>query len=417
MKRLRESQRMSQLGNGIWTMSGTQAGQPGLIGVLYMSWQQSGESEQSGSGMSFRKEWKQFAERETEAVFKSSVLFEGMDWIHDDLFIYMRLPSGRRGTLEGWLLETAFKHTKEWERRFAAHMQQLSEQHWSGKLYIGVAVAEISSSSEEGSAWYEAVKQAMLHGQSAGGMERSIKRRAFDRLMEQRSIDPVYQPILSLREDKVFGFEALTRTRERTWFEGPLELFSFAEQEGAAYVLDRLAREKAIEGCGGLRREQKLFINVMAQIIEDPEFSPGLTLSLLERRGLSPHNVVFEITERNSIEDFGAVKKALEHYRSQGYQIAIDDVGAGYSSLQSIVELRPDYLKVDRSIIQDIHQDEMKAHILHTLAQLAAKMDISIIAEGIEQEEELAKVRELGASYAQGYLLGRPAAMSEDRGI
>lgn len=398
-------------------MSGVLAGQSGLIGVLYLSWQQSGEPEQSGSGKSFRAEWKQFAQRESEAAFQSSVLFEGMDWIHDDLFIYMRLPGGRRETMEGWLLETAFKHTSNWEQRFAAHMWEQTEQNWSGKLYIGAAVAELTSSEDEEPAWYEAVKQAMLHGQSAGGMERSIKRRAFDRLMEQRSIDPVYQPIMALGEDKVFGFEALTRTRERTWFEGPLALFSFAEQEGVAYALDRLAREKAIEGCGGLKREQKLFINVMAQIIEDPEFSPGQTLSLLERRGLSPHNVVFEITERNSIEDFGAVKKALEHYRSQGYQIAIDDVGAGYSSLQSIVELRPDYLKVDRSIIQDIHLDEMKAHILHTLAQLAAKMDISIIAEGIEQQEELAKVRELGASYAQGYLLGRPAAMSDDHGM
>lgn len=380
------------------------------LGIIYLSWQFPA-ADQKSKGCSWQEQWRFFAEQEVEAVFRSSLHYEGLQWMKDDLFIYIRLPSGHQSFLEGWLLELAHKHTAVWEQRFAYWLRRQDKLLTEGKLHAGVAVVAADTLMIGGLIGYEAMKKAILHGKSADAVERSLKRRAVDQIINERLIHPVYQPIVSLQQqEEIFGYEALTRTEDRTWFQGPLELFLFAEQEGLTYSLDRLAREKAIDGCMLLKKEQKLFINLMAQIMEDPGFSPGQTLSLLEQHHLSPHNVVFEINERSSIADFGSVKKALEHYRSQGYQIAIDDVGAGYSSLQSIIELRPDYLKVDRSIIQNIHLDEMKEHILYTLIQLAAKMDISIIAEGIEQEEELAKVREMGIEYAQGYLLGRPAA-------
>ena len=385
-------------------------GNSGHLGIIYLSWQFPA-ADRKNNVCSLQEQWRVFAEHEVEEVFSGSMLYKGLQWMNDDLFIHMQLPSGHHSLVEGWLLELAHNHTAVWEHRFAKGLRSEDKHHTEGKLHAGVAVVASDSHMMDGMIWYEAMKKAILHGQSADAMERSLKRRAIDRLIGERLIQPVYQPIVALQNHgEVFGYESLTRTEDRTWFPGPLELFLFAEQEGLTYSLDRLAREKAIDGCMPLGQEQKLFINVMAQIMEDPSFSPGQTLSLLEQHRLSPHNVVFEITERSSIADFGSVKKALEHYRSQGYQIAIDDVGAGYSSLQSIVELRPDYLKVDRSIIHNIHLDEMKEHILYTLIQLAAKMDISIIAEGIELEEELAKVREMGIAYAQGYLLGRPSA-------
>ncbi|WP_053377239.1 EAL domain-containing protein [Paenibacillus sp. FJAT-27812] len=379
------------------------------LGIIYLSWQ-IGSDEPCCSASSLQERWRVFANREVEAVFKGFLLYEGMQWMREDLFIQLRIPVGQQSILEGWLLELAHKYTTEWEQQFAEELSDSLISCLDGKLLGGIAVVA-SDSLTDGLTWYEAMKKAILHGQSAGAMEHSLKRRAIERLIRERLIHTVYQPIVSLkREGEIFGYEALTRTDERAWFPGPMELFLFADQEGLSYPLDRLAREKAIEGCKPLKQEQKLFINMMAQIMEDPSFSPGKTLNLLEQHRISPHNVVFEITERSSIADFGSVKKALEHYRSQGYQIAIDDVGAGYSSLQSIVELRPDYLKIDRSIIQNIHLDEMKEHILYTLIQLADKMGISIIAEGIELGEELEKVREMGIAYAQGYLLGRPAA-------
>ncbi len=390
----------------IWRQEGPIDAGSDFLGIIYLSW--SFPDERGGHpGASLQENWREFAEGELAALERSSELISGYQWMNDDLFVQLRLSGPHQDALEEWLIGLAYRQVDEIRGRYV-ELQTVDVQHRiRDKLHVGIAIVPADLA---GGSWYAAMKKALLHGQSADALELSLKRLAMDKLLEHRQITPVYQPIVSLGgSGTVFGYEALARTVDRTWFAHPSELFWFAEKEGLTYSLDRLAREKAIDGCTRLGGEQKLFINVMAQIMEDPCFLPGQTLNLLEQRGLSPRNVVFEITERSSIDDFASVKRALEHYRRQGYQIAIDDVGAGYSSLQSIVELRPDYLKVDRSIIQNIHQDEIKEHILHTLLELANKLDIPVIAEGIEEAHELAKVQGMGVQYAQGYLLGRPA--------
>ena len=143
-------------------------------------------------------------------------------------------------------------------------------------------------------------------------------------------------------------------------------------------------------------------------MIHDPQFTPGQTLAFLEKMNLAPQNVVFEITERQSIDDYASFTKALDHYRRQGYRIAIDDAGAGYSSLQAIAELHPDYIKIDRSLIHRIDRDKMKEILVETLTVFAQKINCQMIAEGIETFEELEVVRRLGVHFGQGYLLGRP---------
>jgi EAL domain-containing protein (putative c-di-GMP-specific phosphodiesterase class I) len=201
----------------------------------------------------------------------------------------------------------------------------------------------------------------------------------------------------------------LTRCPEGSLFDGPLSLFQFAETHNQAFALDRLAREKAIRHCPSLGTMQKIFINVTMSIINDPHFVSGQTVGWLTDRGLYPGQVVLELTERNSIDDFEAAKKILAHYRSQGYEIAIDDAGAGYSSLQAIVELNPDYIKVDRSLIKMADKDVMKKHMLRTFVRFAKKMNIRTVAEGIERPEELRLLRAMGFDYGQGYLIGRPS--------
>jgi diguanylate cyclase (GGDEF)-like protein len=239
-------------------------------------------------------------------------------------------------------------------------------------------------------------------------VENESKWEEFRTIIEERRTTTVYQPIVSLCDSAIFGYEALTRGPVNSVFHAPLELFQFAEQHGALYTLDRLAREKAIEGCRGLRTEQRVFINIPAHVIHDSQFASGKTIRILEKYGINPHNVVLEITERTSIEDFATAKRILQHYRNQGFQIAIDDAGAGYSSLQAIAELQPDFIKVDRSLIQDIHLDKMKETILETFVSFARKLSIRIIAEGIESWDELKKLSQMGVHYGQGYLLGRP---------
>jgi EAL domain-containing protein (putative c-di-GMP-specific phosphodiesterase class I) len=248
----------------------------------------------------------------------------------------------------------------------------------------------------------------MAINKSESSTENYQLRESFRNILEQQSIYSVYQPIVSLQDGSVFGYEALTRGPATSQFHSPLDLFQFAEREGALYALEKLAREKAIQGSILEHKQQMLFINISSQVIYDPQFVPGQTLEVLQQYGLSPSNVVFEVTERSSIEDFTLAKKLLEHYRNQGYRIAIDDAGAGYSSLQAIAELHPDFIKIDRSLIQDIHTNKIKEYILETFVTFGQKLNMQLIAEGIEHPDELAKLTRMGVHYAQGYLLGKP---------
>jgi diguanylate cyclase (GGDEF)-like protein len=232
--------------------------------------------------------------------------------------------------------------------------------------------------------------------------------REIERILHEQNIRTVYQPIVSLADGSIYGYEGLTRGPLDSSLHSPIELFDAAQRAGYLYQLERLAREKAIRHSFS-DKQQMLFINVSSHIIYDPRFTPGQTLEVLQQCGLKPNNVVFEITERSSIEDFKMAKMVLEHYRSQGYRIAIDDAGAGYSSLQAIAELHPDFIKIDRSLIQHIHQDKMKEHIVETFVAFAEKMQVKLVAEGIEHSDELIKLTRLGIHLGQGFLLGRPA--------
>ncbi|SDC09980.1 diguanylate cyclase (GGDEF) domain-containing protein [Paenibacillus sp. UNCCL117] len=241
------------------------------------------------------------------------------------------------------------------------------------------------------------------------GDEVETLRQELGHIIEHQTIRSVYQPIVSLSDGEITGYEALTRGPDGSLLHSPLPLFEWAEKLGVLYTLDRLARAKAIEGVRMNNDKQLLFLNVSAEILNDPLFAPGQTLELLTARGLRPSNVVFEITERSSIEDFASAQKILDHYRQQGYRIAIDDAGAGYSSLQAIAELNPDYIKVDKSLVAGMHRSKTKEYMLETLVAFADKLGIYLIAEGIESPDDLMKLTRMGVHYGQGYLLGRPS--------
>jgi EAL domain-containing protein (putative c-di-GMP-specific phosphodiesterase class I) len=230
----------------------------------------------------------------------------------------------------------------------------------------------------------------------------------FMNILKKKQLTIHFQPIVHFHSQQTYGFEALSRGPLNSFFHSPTQLFSYAEKEGLLYALEKIARERAFEESVGISNEKKLFINLNSQVIYDNQFNPGHTISLLQHSGLEPHNVVFEITERNAIHDFAAFRNALHHYREQGFQIAIDDAGAGYSSLQSISELMPDYIKIDRSLISGIDYNEVKSSILEAFVMFAKKMNSKIIAEGIETEAELQKVIDLGIDYGQGFFIAKP---------
>jgi len=325
--------------------------------------------------------------------------------IGDDFFIYTALPHGEQSDVWVVLRSLCKEIQLGAEQTILSELPILKEFN----LHVGCDIIHNNQSKHLHYVVYSAMKNTIHQAKTKKVPSLiSLERDEFQQILYDKNVSSVYQPIVDLSSGNILGYEALTRGPEGSQFHSPIELFKFAELEDSVYILDRLAREKALNGCQSLESSHKVFINVPSTIINDPMFTPGLTRTLLEQCGIKPHQVVFEITERSSIRDFESMKLVLEHYRSQGYQIAIDDAGAGYSSLQAIAELQPDYIKVDSSLVHGVHKDKIKENILRTFITMAQHMNIRLIAEGIEDHEDLHKIISMGVEYAQGFYLGRP---------
>ncbi|WP_319543877.1 GGDEF domain-containing protein [uncultured Pseudodesulfovibrio sp.] len=276
---------------------------------------------------------------------------------------------------------------------------------------LGMGFASISSN--QGDSYdtiiAEALKDARrMESRPLDMNDLSISSR-FDTILTKRWITAHYQPIYDFRISTTLGWEALARGPEGSSFRSPLMLFETAEELGRLFALEKLCREVAVNNIGPLLEQQKLFLNIHPKTMADPLFSPGHTLALLKNANLTPDNIVFEITERHSVQDFDLFYRALDHYRSQGFQIAVDDAGAGYAGLSLIAELQPDYIKLDKSLIDDIHKDPVKRALVETTATFADKIGSRIIAEGIENKAQAICLKDMGVHCGQGYFLARPA--------
>jgi len=275
------------------------------------------------------------------------------------------------------------------------------------EIHVGYAVLNFQSENPE-SQLYNAVREAQ--GVAKGSIDLQTARLLpeFKEMIDNMRFTAVYQPIVSFRSGSILGWESLTRGPQNSYFRSPDVIFTFAEEVGLLYPLEKVCRHIALHQLGELEPDHKLFLNIHPRTISDPNFVRGETLKLIREVGLKPRNIVFEITERHSINDFACFNKTLEHYRSQGFLVAVDDAGSGFSCLQSIAEIRPDFIKIDISLVKGIHINPVKRALLETFVTFAEKIGCSIIAEGIEEEEELNTLASMGVHYGQGYFLGRP---------
>lgn len=140
----------------------------------------------------------------------------------------------------------------------------------------------------------------------------------------------------------------------------------------------------------------------------DESFKSHYTKKNLDRFSISPNRIVIEITERSMVTNTQVFLNAVAHYKSQGYQIAIDDVGACYSGLNVVCETHPHYLKIDMPLVRDIDSDQMKYALVKGLVEFAKNTSVRLLAKGIETDPELNMLLELGVDYGQGYLIGKP---------
>jgi EAL domain-containing protein (putative c-di-GMP-specific phosphodiesterase class I) len=211
-----------------------------------------------------------------------------------------------------------------------------------------------------------------------------------------------YQPIVHAATGSLFGYEALLRSEEPT-LPDPGALLDAAERLDRLHEVGRVVRERASRSMHSLPPPTLLFVNLHAADLKDETlFSPTAPLTAIAAR------VVLEITERASLDAIGDVPSRVARLREHGFRIAIDDLGAGYSGLTSFTRLAPDFVKLDMSLIRDIHKTPVKRKLVHFVTALCRDLGVTVVAEGIEVVEERDTILELGCDLLQGYLLGRP---------
>jgi EAL domain-containing protein (putative c-di-GMP-specific phosphodiesterase class I) len=210
----------------------------------------------------------------------------------------------------------------------------------------------------------------------------------------------VYQPIWNLRCQDVVGFECLARfsaTPDRT----PDQWFGEAAEVGLGLVLELAAIRAALGSLPLLPNRLHLAVNASVETIMSGEF-----LDIVNEA--APGRIVLEITEHTGVEDYAGLLKALQPLRHRGLRLAIDDAGAGYSSLRHVLNLRPDLIKLDMELTRNIDLDPARRALASALIAFARDIESCIIAEGVETASELATLQTLGVEQAQGYFLGRP---------
>jgi EAL domain-containing protein (putative c-di-GMP-specific phosphodiesterase class I) len=231
-------------------------------------------------------------------------------------------------------------------------------------------------------------------------------------LILNEDIITLYQPIVDLRSEKPVAYEALARGNAGTIFQSADDLFSGAIKHHLLVELDRICRKRALQFSHRLPNGTKVFINTLPATIRDPEFQGKHLIESLERACITPDRIVIEITERLVIDNLSLFQDAMNYFTDLGMSLAVDDVGSGYSGLETIGKLKPSYLKVDKSLVQGIHTSMIKREMLKAIMSMGRGIGAKVIAEGIEIPEELKALQAIGVDYGQGYLLGRPDSMS-----
>ncbi|HUS30485.1 MAG TPA: EAL domain-containing protein [Kofleriaceae bacterium] len=218
----------------------------------------------------------------------------------------------------------------------------------------------------------------------------------------------VYQPIVDLGTGDIFAFEALSRGPRTTPFESPATLFAIADEVDLTVELDRACFRGALRNAMTLEPVHRLFVNLLPMSFYDSAFIEVEVGNLLSAAGLTPANIVFEITERLAIENFASFKRALANYTAMGFGVAIDDVGTRHSNLETVMSLRPHFIKISDVLVRGIARSTVKREMLRSLRHIAETIDAVMIAEGIEHVEDVIALRELGLRYGQGYYMARP---------
>jgi EAL domain-containing protein (putative c-di-GMP-specific phosphodiesterase class I) len=236
-------------------------------------------------------------------------------------------------------------------------------------------------------------------------------------IIDGERVEAHFQPIVSLKRRSIVGLEGLTRGLQpgSPSVISPMDLFHQAAIQGLQLELDRLCRKKIMDDFRKIHAaspELILSVNLDASILDQGVVGSGHLRQQVSEMGLKPENIAIEIIE-SDVEDLKELQRFVQLYRDYGFLIALDDVGAGHSNLNRIPLIKPDILKIDRFLIQDIQDDFYKQEVLKSLVRMARHLGTLIIAEGVETEEEAVCLLDMDVDMIQGYYFSRPQKPGE----
>ena len=229
---------------------------------------------------------------------------------------------------------------------------------------------------------------------------------ALKSVIGQKQLRPAFQPVRHLPDGAIMGYEALIRGPQGSSLEPPTVLFAVAHDNEMDVELETLCLETIFANLPRPVGERRLFVNASAMLLRHPVFLDARNLAAINR---SHADVVVEISEKEMVRDYDSFQEVLALVRRANLKIAIDDAGSGYSGLESILQLKPDYIKVADSLVRHLHTDPIKREIIASLASIGKRSGATLVAEGIEVEAERRTLVDLGIEFGQGYLLGRPS--------
>jgi len=258
---------------------------------------------------------------------------------------------------------------------------------------------------------YRAVEQAREDVQHNIAQRARERRRRFQEIVLDRNVYSVYEPIVEVDTHVVFAYESLVRGPDDSEFHSPIHLFGAADEYDMLFELDCQSRASGLRGAVDFPQGTKLFLNILPTAFHDPNFRAERLIETLAKCQLLPTDVVFEISEQESIENFSVFKESRDYYRSLGFQFALDDTGSGYAGLEALLEISPDFIKMDRAFVSGVDEDFARQDLLSALLTVAEKMGAKVIGEGLDRPEELEMLSKLGIHYGQGWLFGHPTPL------
>lgn len=335
----------------------------------------------------------------------SDILAELM--ISGNSFVIVLSPPRNSLHIEGDSLETLARRIEHQVREDLENSMPPALYRKFG-CYVGSATVKADANVRLERLVHEGLEQALDESQNREAIDAAERKARLAEIIDNGDVRTLVHPVLRLADLTVVGYEALSRGPEGGEFERPDKLFKVAYDGDLVLRLERLCRRQAIRAAAELPPGRMLFLNIEPEAVGDPELRDVMFTALLADAAITPDRIVLEITERTAITDFPSFRSTLEYLRALGFSVAVDDAGAGYGSLQVLAEVKPEWLKIDISLVRGVDSDEVRRQLMSSMVTFAGRMGVKLVAEGIETSAELEALRDLGVEYGQGFLFTRP---------